>query len=228
MVLLSLRFCGQIPTPACLPLTTNKSRVRLLELPSGSPAKRPIAPMGSISRPRTLVTGANGFVGATVVSEALKAGHHVTGSVRSKKSGDELVAIHPEWDSSMIDFVEVADYTADGVFDEIFRQGNYDYVIHVAAPMPDNPEYTDFVTHFEKPSIEGNRQILMSAMRYGNKVKAVSVVGSINAITNGDPTDLKSRVMTDKEWLQVSCYQRRDTPAVHAFADTHLLAAHQR
>jgi hypothetical protein len=104
---------------------------------------------------RTLITGANGFVGATMIDECLKAGHTVTGCVRSKKSGADLVAIHPEWDASKIDFVEVADYTAEGVFDKIFQEGDYDYVLHIAAPMPDNPAYTDFETHFEKPSIQG-------------------------------------------------------------------------
>ncbi len=105
--------------------------------------------------PRTLITGANGFMGATMVAETLKAGHAVTGCVRSKKFGAELVAIHPEWDASRIDFVEVADYTTPGVFDEIFEKGNYDYVLHIAAPMPDNPAHTDFERDFEKQSIEG-------------------------------------------------------------------------
>jgi nucleoside-diphosphate-sugar epimerase len=105
--------------------------------------------------PHILITGANGFVGATMIDECLKAGHTVTGCVRSKKSGTDLVAIHPEWDASKIDFVEVADYTAEGVFDKIFQEGDYDYVLHIAAPMPDNPAYTDFETHFEKPSIQG-------------------------------------------------------------------------
>jgi nucleoside-diphosphate-sugar epimerase len=105
--------------------------------------------------PHILITGANGFVGATMIDESLKAGYTVTGCVRSKNSGTELVDIHPEWDASKIDFVEVADYTIEGVFDKIFQEGDYDYVLHIAAPMPDNPTHTDYETHFEKPSIQG-------------------------------------------------------------------------
>lgn len=105
--------------------------------------------------PHVLITGANGFVGATMINESLKAGHTVTGCVRSKKSGTELVAAHPEWDASRIDWVEVADYTTEGIFDKIFQEGDFDYVLHIAAPMPDNPTHTDFETHFEKSSIQG-------------------------------------------------------------------------
>lgn len=105
--------------------------------------------------PHVLITGANGFVGATMIDESLKAGYIVTGCVRSKKSGTDLVAIHPEWDATKIHWVEVADYTAERVFDKIFQEGDYDYVLHIAAPMPDNLTHTDYETHFEKPSIEG-------------------------------------------------------------------------
>lgn len=71
------------------------------------------------------------------------------------KAGKDLLAIHPEWDHSMIDFVEVPDYTTSGIFDEIFKKGDFDYVLHTAAPVYDNPANTEFEKHFEKPCVEG-------------------------------------------------------------------------
>lgn len=70
--------------------------------------------------PHTHITGPNGFFGATVTAEELAAGHRVTGTVRSLKSAQELMSVHPEWDEKMIDFVEIAGFTREGVFDFIF------------------------------------------------------------------------------------------------------------
>lgn len=67
--------------------------------------------------------------------------------------------------------------------------------------MLDNPAHTDFVEHFEKPSVLGNLGLLRSAKEYGKKVKAISVTGSMNAITTGSQDDVKSRVFGNKEWL---------------------------
>ena len=105
--------------------------------------------------PHTLITGPNGFLGATMVAAALSAGHRITGTVRNLKAGEDLLAVHPEWDHSLVDFVEVPDYTTEGVFDEIFKKGGFDYVLHTAAPVLDNPKNTDFERDFEKPSVAG-------------------------------------------------------------------------
>jgi nucleoside-diphosphate-sugar epimerase len=105
--------------------------------------------------PHTLITGPNGFLGATMVAAALSAGHKITGTVRNLKAGKDLLAVHPEWDHSLVDFVEVPDYTTEGVFDEIFKKGAFDYVLHTAAPVLDDPKNTDFERDFEKPSVAG-------------------------------------------------------------------------
>lgn len=107
------------------------------------------------TKPYTLITGPSGFLGATIVAEALSQGHRITGTVRSLKLGQDLLKIHPEWDHTMIDFVEVPDYTTEGVFDEIFRSNKLDYILHTAAPVLDNPANTDFVKHYEIPSVQG-------------------------------------------------------------------------
>ena len=104
--------------------------------------------------PHTLVTGANGFVAVHVVKAAIEAGHTVTGSVRSQAKGSELLALYPEW-KGKLDFVEIDDYAREGVWDTAFKEGNFDYVIHVAAPVFDNPKNTDYERDFLRPSVEG-------------------------------------------------------------------------
>jgi hypothetical protein len=47
-------------------------------------------------------------------------------------------------------------------------------------------------------------QLLKSAAKYGKKLKAISVTGSINAITMGDAEDIKTRAFTTTEWNKVS------------------------
>lgn len=47
-----------------------------------------------MSGKKVLVSGANGFIGAHVVSALLKKGYHVRGTVRSQKRADELYALY--------------------------------------------------------------------------------------------------------------------------------------
>ena len=153
--------------------------------------------------PKTLVTGANGYVGATVLQHLIDKKHNIVAAVRSLSSAKPLLATHPDWPTnSKLEWVAVPDFTASGAFDKIFQSHpDIEYIIHVAAPVLDNPANTDFVEHFEKPSIQGNTELLTSALNNGKNIKAISVVSSINAISTGDPADLKSRVLDSSQWL---------------------------
>jgi nucleoside-diphosphate-sugar epimerase len=151
--------------------------------------------------PTTLLTGGNGFVGATVLDRLLAQDHKVIAAVRTRASGDKLLSAHDEWDKSRIEFAEIPDFGATGAFDSVFQDHpEIDYVIHVAAPILD-PANTDFVEHYEKPTVGGNINLLQAAKKYGKNVKAIAVTGSINAITTGDQNDVKSRVFDGSQWL---------------------------
>jgi nucleoside-diphosphate-sugar epimerase len=103
---------------------------------------------------KTLVTGANGFVAAHIIDQLIAQGHQVTGSVRSSSKGDQLLKTHPEY-AGKLTFVTVSDIAGEGAWDEVFKKGDFDFVVHAAAPLLDNPENTDFEKHFLRPSVQG-------------------------------------------------------------------------
>jgi nucleoside-diphosphate-sugar epimerase len=104
--------------------------------------------------PKTLLTGANGFVAASILDELISSGHAVTGSVRSASKGQQILDRHPEY-KGHLDFVVVSDYTVPGTWDAAFKDNDFDFVVHSAAPLLDDPGNTDFEEHFLKPSVNG-------------------------------------------------------------------------
>lgn len=104
--------------------------------------------------PTTLLTGANGFVAASVLDELIREGHSVVGQVRADSKAEEILATHPEYKDHFTHIV-VADYTTEGTWDETFKTHDFDYVIHTAAPLLDDPRNTDFDENFLKPSVSG-------------------------------------------------------------------------
>ncbi|KAH8821926.1 hypothetical protein F5884DRAFT_817204 [Xylogone sp. PMI_703] len=148
-----------------------------------------------------LVTGANSFVAAHIINALITQGYYVTGSVRSSAKGEQMLAAHPEW-ADHLNFVTVSDYTVPGTWDAAFDKGNFDYVIHTAAPLLDDPSNRDFERDFLKPSVEGATELLKSASKYGKNVKAIVVTGSMNAMTTG--ADIAERTFTSAEWLPLT------------------------
>jgi hypothetical protein len=104
--------------------------------------------------PKTLLTGANGFVAAHIASKLIEAGHTVVGSVRTPSKGQQILDTHPEWASSL-SFVVVSDYAAPGTWDKTFQDNDFDYVVHTAAPLLDDPRNTDYDRDFFDPSVKG-------------------------------------------------------------------------
>jgi len=152
--------------------------------------------------PTTLVTGGTGFVGSSIVNELLAQNHTLILAVRTASSANALLASNPSWPKDSITTFPIPDFTKPRAFDAVFKEHpEIEYILHVAAPMLDHPDNTNFEEHFEKPSILGNLGLLKSAKEHGKNVKAISVTGSMNAITTGSQEDIKAREFNDKEWL---------------------------
>lgn len=48
----------------------------------------------------------------------------------------------------------MSEYAKKGTWDSAFEEGNFDYVVHVAAPLFDEGN-VDFVKHYLEPSVDG-------------------------------------------------------------------------
>ncbi|KAL2062619.1 hypothetical protein VTL71DRAFT_5691 [Oculimacula yallundae] len=151
--------------------------------------------------PTTLLTGANGFVAAHVLDALIASGHTVVGSVRSLEKGKQILATHPEYVGKLT-FVVVSEYAKEGTWDQAIKEGEFDYVVHTAAPLLDDPGNTDFERDFLGPSVGGAVELLKSATKYGKNIKAIAVTGSVNAMTTG--MDIAERSFNSSEWLPLS------------------------
>lgn len=79
----------------------------------------------------------------------------MTGSVRSLAKGEQIVAGHADY-AGKLDFVVVSDYAKAGTWDDAFQKGEFDYVVHTAAPLLDDPGNVDFAKNFLEPSVDGS------------------------------------------------------------------------
>jgi len=159
--------------------------------------------------PHTLVTGANAFVAAHVIEGLIAAGHTVTGSVRRTSAGEDLLVEHPEW-KGKVDYVLIEDYAKEGIWDEVFKTKNFDYVVHVAAPLLDNPANTDYDRDFFTPSVNGNISLLKSAKLFAPGLKAIAITGSVNSMTTGMPNELIGKTFTNKDYHGITPQDARD------------------
>ena len=104
--------------------------------------------------PHTLVTGANSFVGVHIIKTLIDTGHTVTGSVRRASAGEDVLVEHPEW-KGKLDFVEIADYATPGIWDAVFKEHDFDYIVHVASPMVGNQDNTEYDRDWLLPAVNG-------------------------------------------------------------------------
>jgi nucleoside-diphosphate-sugar epimerase len=96
---------------------------------------------------RVLLTGANGFVATHILKGLIDLNYHIVGTVRSIKKGEDVIAIHPEWKDS-ITWIKIENIGSPNAYDEAFKLGPYDYIIHNASPV----DFT--VTEFQRDMID--------------------------------------------------------------------------
>lgn len=159
--------------------------------------------------PHTLVTGANSFVAPHIINELIAEGHTVTGSVRRESAGQSILKEHPEW-SGKLDFIVIQDYSDQDALDTVFRNHKFDHVVHVAAPMPGNPELVDYDRDFLRPSVDSNLTLLKAAKAYAPTLKSIAVTGSVNSITTGAVEDNKAREYTNESWNDITPESARE------------------
>lgn len=129
-----------------------------------------------MSGPIIFITGATGFIGAHVVTQALAAGYHVRLSVRKEAQISSLRKLFSS-DPANLDFIVVPDFTTPNAFDEALY--GVTYIFHLASPMPGKGD--DFQNDYVAPAVDGTIALLDAAKNVSS-IKRVIIVSSILAL----------------------------------------------
>lgn len=129
-----------------------------------------------MSQSLIFITGATGFIGAHVVTQAFAAGYHVRLSVRREGQIDSLRKLFSEH-SAQLEFTVVPDFTSPDAFNKALQ--GVTYVFHLASPMPGKGD--DFENDYVKPAVEGTIALL-NAAKNADTIKRVVVVSSLLAL----------------------------------------------
>ncbi|KAH7872826.1 hypothetical protein F5879DRAFT_924856 [Lentinula edodes] len=145
---------------------------------------------------RILVTGANGFLGAHIVKEALDSGYLVRGTVRSQTKAEELKKVFPsdKFDTSVVPNLVTGDYT------EALK--GVTAVIHSASPFTlDLSDPKDFLD----PAINGTLNILRAAQAAG--VKRFVVTSTVGTLPNRPESLFADTTYGPDDWLPITYEQ---------------------
>jgi nucleoside-diphosphate-sugar epimerase len=149
---------------------------------------------------KVLVTGASGFVAASVLSTLLKRGYSVKGTVRSQKKADQIVAKYPQY-KDKLSFAIVEDIAKDGAFEGVLD--DVDGIFHVASPF--HYKAQDNKTGYLDPAIKGTTGILETALK-APRVKRVVVTSSFAAILDLSRGP-SSYAYSEKDWNPITWEQ---------------------
>ncbi|KAJ3989512.1 hypothetical protein F5890DRAFT_1650183 [Lentinula detonsa] len=146
---------------------------------------------------RILVTGANGFLGAHIVKEALDSGYLVRGTVRSQAKADDLKKVFPsdKFETAVVPDLITGDYT------EALK--DVTAVIHSASPF--TMGLTDPKKDFLDPAIDGTTNIFRAA--YAAGVKRFVVTSTVGALPNKPDSLFADTTYGPDDWLPVTYEQ---------------------
>ncbi|KZO90232.1 NAD-binding protein [Calocera viscosa TUFC12733] len=149
---------------------------------------------------KVLVTGANGFIAVWIVRFLLEQGYAVRGTVRTDSKAKYLKERFAQH-GSKLEVLVIPDMTAKGAFDESVKdvQG----ILHTAAPVITNGTYETVVT----PSVDMTENILLSALKYGNELRRITVTSSV--VTLMQPHE-PGYTFTDKDWNEYALQELKD------------------
>ncbi|RPA98715.1 NAD(P)-binding protein [Choiromyces venosus 120613-1] len=152
------------------------------------------------TKPKVLLTGANGFVAAHVLQQLIQANYHITGTVRTEEKAALCRSFNPEYEGKAR-FIVLPDFTKQESWNQIFQETEYDYVIHTAAPLM-SEENTDFDRHYLEPNVLGNLGMLNAVSEFGKNVKHVSITSSICTVGIFDPAKgvVTGKRFTAEDW----------------------------
>lgn len=137
----------------------------------------PLTTTTKMSQPLVFITGATGFVGAHVASQALGAGYKLRISVRKEAQIDALRALFSQH-ADQLDFVVIPDLSSPDAFDSALL--DVTYVFHLASPLPGGGG-SDFEKDYLQPAVKGTTTLLDAAQNFPT-IKRVIVTSSAIAL----------------------------------------------
>ena len=129
-----------------------------------------------VKQKKVLITGASGYIARQCISDLLKSGYKVKGSLRDLNKSDEVRASIGGVSNEKFDFCKLDLLKDEGWID---AASDCEYLIHVASPfIIEEPKDEELLI---KPALEGTIRALNAASKhYIKKVVLTSSMASIN------------------------------------------------
>lgn len=134
----------------------------------------------------------------------------MTATTRDAVKAQKLYDIIPSYKNT-VTFVSVPDFTAIGAFDKVFQEGQFDFVLHTASPIPFAA--TDLQRDIIDPGPIGTISLLKAAKLYGgqNLKRIVTTSSGVTLIDPFLPKDQGREKRYDEEdWNTVCATVYRD------------------
>ena len=147
-----------------------------------------------INKEKALVTGASGYIALHCISELLRKGYKVKGSLRDLNRADEVrKSLGKEFENEKLEFCKLNLLDDEGWED---AASDCDYLLHIASPCfikePKNEN------QLIEPALEGTLRALKAAQK--SKVKKVVLTSSMGAIAYGH----NKRICKHTDWTDIS------------------------
>ena len=148
-----------------------------------------------------LLTGASGFIATHIVNQLFELGYNIIGTVRSEEKGNWLARRFPGFKYEIVDLSPSANGN-ESPFTKVFKaHPEIKYVIHTASPVSFYKE--NIYKNLFVPAVEGTKDILQTAHKYGPNIKKFVYTSSISAAVNLDSPP-ENQILTEESWNPIS------------------------
>lgn len=154
---------------------------------------------------KVLLTGATGFVGAHVLDRLIQSKlYRVVTPVRSLQKSYRLQERYAaDLQSQNLVLVTIPDLTASHALDDVLKQFQPSFIIHLASPFfttTENP-LSDLV----QPAVEATRNVMLSALRQGGPaLKRLTLLSSFASVVDLSKNPRPGYTYTAADWDPVT------------------------